>query len=105
MRRQSTRPSGGPPPAWPPPAGRSSPPCFPPLRDPAAPPKPSSTPATSELAARKGNNSPIVPPVRLGEGEDLGAVVGDGDGVLDVGRQRSVGGDNAPAVGQRAGGR
>ena len=35
-------------------------------------------------------------------GEDLGAVVGDGDGVLDVGRQRAVGGHHAPAVVEHA---
>src|SRR5688500_9093044 len=34
----------------------------------------------------------------LGEGEDLGAVVGHGDRVLEVGRERPVPGHHRPAV-------
>src|SRR5256885_11653143 len=33
----------------------------------------------------------------LGEGEHLGAVVGDGDGVFEVGGERPVTGDDRPA--------
>ena len=36
--------------------------------------------------------------LRSREGEDLGAVVGDGDGVLEVGGAAAVGGDDGPAV-------
>src|SRR2546430_6900561 len=42
-------------------------------------------------------------PGSLGEGEDLGAVVGHGDRVLEVGGERTVPGDDRPAVVQGLG--
>src|SRR3954464_4706163 len=40
---------------------------------------------------------------RSGEREDLGAVLGDGDGVLEVGAELAVGGDDRPPVGEDPG--
>src|SRR5688500_4913887 len=38
------------------------------------------------------------------ERQHLGSVIGDGDGVLEVGRELPVGGDDRPAVVEQAGG-
>src|SRR5205814_908464 len=46
--------------------------------------------------ASDAHTAVLLPESRLGQ--DLGAVVGDGDGVLEVGRQGAVGGDHGPAV-------
>src|SRR5581483_2487864 len=58
---------------------------------------------TAQYKRQFGPRRSRYPSVLLGQGEDLGAMVGHGDRVLEVGGERPVPGDHRPAVVERLG--